>query len=593
MKLIINKAASPKTALIRAVDNNTPTVMPALVLGNRLPLTIYLADGAGDYAAESGNVTTWTVMVGVGIEGDATDAYTDVFTQTADGKGWEGKIDLGTDELKTRLGSAIEKTLTFEVKLSGPEGERRTVLQAGVLVRAQVIDGESFPGVALPEAVLTPAGTSLSASRIPFADALGKLVDSARLIWSDATQGGRLRIGNTLGHFATSILRVLIAAPSPATVFDSTLCLEGEETTGAAGTGGSLGFQGHDGSGGRLWGWIRGLKENGTSGNPDSFLAFATRSAAGVAEKLRITSSGNVLIGPATSTATVPLDVTAASGDVNARVSAQNATESAALILRNVGSNRQLNIAMRGGSAAGDLYGAPAANLASIHSVFAGMSGIMIGLSSAAPIMFATTAIERARIHAAGGMRIAPAAAPASPADGDIWPDTTRLALLTRQAGASQALSGVIYSQTAQASVTNSTAKTSMLSTGVGSRSTPAGFFVPGKTVRILAHGSHGYGTGSITIRLERGGVTLATLTFTPASGFSDAPSRIEALLTCRTTGAGGAAGYILRHEGRVTLGAVALNTTIGGDLDVTVQFGTASASNTFTHQIGTIEVLN
>lgn len=82
---------------------------------------------------------------------------------------------------------------------------------------------------------------------------------------------------------------------SPSTVYDGQLTIQGSETTGAVNTGGALYFAGHDGSTGRGWGYIRGMKENATSGNSASYLSFGTRVAGGdLAEKMRITSTGDI-----------------------------------------------------------------------------------------------------------------------------------------------------------------------------------------------------------------------------------------------------------------------------------------------------------
>ena len=85
---------------------------------------------------------------------------------------------------------------------------------------------------------------------------------------------------------------------SPSTVYDGQAYLEGSETTGAINTGGTILFGGHDGAAARTWGSIRTLKEDGTSGNYGSYMAFLTRpNGSAPTEKLRIDSSGRVLIG--------------------------------------------------------------------------------------------------------------------------------------------------------------------------------------------------------------------------------------------------------------------------------------------------------
>jgi hypothetical protein len=492
MRLVINKAATPRTALIRAVDNNNPVSLRALVLADKLPLTIYLADGEGDYAPESGNVTTWSVEVGIGVEGSSPpDAYTAGFTQTADTKGWTGTLDLATAELAARLGAANEVTLTFEVQLTGPGGERRTVLQAPVVIRAQVINGTSFPGASLPEAVLRPGGTPLVNGRVPYADINSQLVDSANF--------------------------------------------------------------------------------------------------------LRRGSGDQLLIGPNTfATATVPLDVGVASGDIIGRFSAPNADGAATMAVRSTASNVQVAVSQRGLSVAGTMMGLSAGGLCSLHSFSAGATAMLLGMQAAAPIVFAAAGVERARVLPSGGMRIAPSAAPASPANGDIWADSTGGELQTRQGGMTQIVTGRIFTQTASVALTNSTTETSLLGTGSGSKNLSANFLTVGKTIRISALGSWGYASGSVTLRLKRSSTVLATLSWTPGGGTSGIVSVLDALLTCRSTGASGTVSYFFRHSsgGFVHGATVTLDTTLAGDIDVTAQFGTAHASNRFDHYVGTVEVL-
>jgi hypothetical protein len=69
-------------------------------------------------------------------------------------------------------------------------------------------------------------------------------------------------------------------------------------TTGAADTGVVLAFGLNDGSANRDAVYIKGLKENGTSGNYASYLSFFTRpNGAGLSERMRITSGGIVGVG--------------------------------------------------------------------------------------------------------------------------------------------------------------------------------------------------------------------------------------------------------------------------------------------------------
>jgi hypothetical protein len=76
------------------------------------------------------------------------------------------------------------------------------------------------------------------------------------------------------------------------------LTIETAATSGAANTGGGILFLNHDGTGGSFGGSIQSLKENGTSGNSAYYMRFSTRANGGnVTERMRIDSSGNLLVG--------------------------------------------------------------------------------------------------------------------------------------------------------------------------------------------------------------------------------------------------------------------------------------------------------
>ena len=76
-----------------------------------------------------------------------------------------------------------------------------------------------------------------------------------------------------------------------------------DTNTMAQGCGGGLGFQGNDGVNGLVtFASVNGSKENATSGNYASYLSFSTRAnGAGLTEKARIDSSGNLLVGTTSS----------------------------------------------------------------------------------------------------------------------------------------------------------------------------------------------------------------------------------------------------------------------------------------------------
>lgn len=115
-----------------------------------------------------------------------------------------------------------------------------------------------------------------------------------------------------------------------------------------------------------------------------------------------------------------------------------------------------------------------------------------------------------------------------------------------------------LFIETANAVLANSNAETSIIGTGVGSLTLPAGFFSVGKSVRLTAFGFISTtGTPTITIKFKLGAVTIcATAAITTASGLATALLAIDLVLTCRTIGATGTV---------IAAGQVGVGTVVGG----------------------------
>jgi len=191
--------------------------------------------------------------------------------------------------------------------------------------------------------------------------------------------------------------------------------------------------------------------------------------------------------------------------------------------------------------------------------------------------------------------------------EGDVWSDSTQKALQTFTNGIEQTLSGCIFTQTANKTIANTVTETTLFGTGVGTLTLPANFWVAGKTIRIIFHGTVAdTGTPTIRIRGKLGATTIVdstALTLPTVSGTEE--YRCEVVLTCRTTGVGGTVTgsvwflYDTTASGgevdalNVTPATTAFNTTVLGALDLTVEWGTASASNTITSYVSTVEILN
>lgn len=127
--------------------------------------------------------------------------------------------------------------------------------------------------------------------------------DEGTFVWADSQLGSFISTGDNqfLVRAAGGVgintnapeTSLHVLGPSPDADPFGQLRLEGEETTGAAGTGAGISFLGHDGNIRRIWGYIQSVKENGTVGNTRSRMSFYTRGLSGLpVERFRIDSNG-------------------------------------------------------------------------------------------------------------------------------------------------------------------------------------------------------------------------------------------------------------------------------------------------------------
>ena len=155
---------------------------------------------------------------------------------------------------------------------------------------------------------------------------------------------------------------------------------------------------------------------------------------------------------------------------------------------------------------------------------------------------------------------------------------------------------GSVFVQTASATVANTVTETSSIGTGTGSVILPANFFTIGKTITFQMYGTIAtILTPTLRIKAKLGTVvvidtTAATLsTITGTNSYST-----EGMITCRTIGATGTVfgqGLALYYTGITGLAGFSspntvtstIDTTVAQTLDVTITWGTASASNTIT----------
>jgi len=168
-------------------------------------------------------------------------------------------------------------------------------------------------------------------------------------------------------------------------------------------------------------------------------------------------------------------------------------------------------------------------------------------------------------------------------------------------------MSYLAFAQIADKTVANTVTETSLFGTGTGSLTLPANFWVVGRTVRLELHGDFAdTGTPTVRIKVKMGATTLIDSTATALAAISATEEwELVSIITCRATGVSGTLEAICDFYYETTTGSTPVyafdisgttttfNTTTSGALDVTWEWGTASASNTTTTEIAYVEVLN
>lgn len=213
-----------------------------------------------------------------------------------------------------------------------------------------------------------------------------------------------------------------------------------------------------------------------------------------------------------------------------------------------------------------------------------------------------------------GGTGLAPlnitaSAAPSSPLEGDMWADSTQKSYYSYSAGIKQSRPGVLFTQTADASVTNTLTETSIVGSGVGGLTLPANFFVAGKTIRITMSGVYSTVavTGdTVTIKVKYGTTVVSSKATTALlTGGTNLAWEAEVLITCRTTGGSGtvqiaggvtyqvASAAAIYDELNNGVATTTIDTTASSLLDITVTHSAANASNTVKSLVSAFEVLN
>ena len=153
-----------------------------------------------------------------------------------------------------------------------------------------------------------------------------------------------------------------------------------------------------------------------------------------------------------------------------------------------------------------------------------------------------------------------------------------------------------LFAQTANSTpITNTTVETSLINGGVGTLTVPANGFQVGDSFRVVTAGIlNATNNQTIRIRVKSGSVVLLDSTAQPISNITNDVFSLNIDFTIRQLGAAGVASIVslgtfhyTKTSNATTQGfafnvvnSTTFNTTISNTLDITVQWGAASTSN-------------
>lgn len=158
------------------------------------------------------------------------------------------------------------------------------------------------------------------------------------------------------------------------------------------------------------------------------------------------------------------------------------------------------------------------------------------------------------------------------------------------------------YSATSAVTVANTVTETSLLGSGYGSRTIAANYLTVGDVIKIYLTGSISTDVvvPSITIKVYYGATVLSTATVTPAAQMTGIYFEYTSTVSVTTAGVGAqiVTGQVMWVNSLTSNGPVAVpsvqtcNTTLAGDIDVKITWGTASANNAITASTAYFEVI-
>lgn len=148
-----------------------------------------------------------------------------------------------------------------------------------------------------------------------------------------------------------------------------------------------------------------------------------------------------------------------------------------------------------------------------------------------------------------------------------------------------------IFAQTASVTVANTASELTLVGSGYGSLTLPANFFITGKTIKVTVSGVRSATAApTIQIKVKLGSTTVLDSTAVTSGNQTNQAFVIQGWITCRSAGGSGTVfcqGVYSEvgnaQFGMANTGTQTIDTTTTQTVNVTVQWGTASSSNTIT----------
>lgn len=184
----------------------------------------------------------------------------------------------------------------------------------------------------------------------------------------------------------------------------------------------------------------------------------------------------------------------------------------------------------------------PQGNLAGAVTAAATLVGGVIPVANSATTV--SNGVTGSRATLQGYLNLTPQAVPASPANGDLWYDSSHHVMGSRVLGLTTAIPSIGFTSTATTTITTTTAGQTLIGTGVGTLTLPANFCVVGKTIHehVGLVGTWAAAPGTLAFSIIMGGTptTVATTgAITPQASVTRTMTA-DVYITYRSCGASG-----------------------------------------------------